>query len=275
MAKQDEGREPGQPEEIRGDAAPAGEQSAKPAGEGKPPREAKPRAEGQAAKGGGSAKDGKGAKEGKPGKEGKAPKDKGGKDKGAKGGPPAEPEIVPVPRMKIHYEQEVVPALRKRFGYANKHQIPRLEKIVINMGVGDALTNPRFLDAAAEDLGSIAGQRPAIRRARKSIANFKLREGVAIGTMVTLRGPRMFEFLDRLINVAVPRIRDFRGLSSRGFDGRGNYSFGIKEQIIFPEIKYDKVEKIRGMDVIMVTTARTDEEGLELLKAMRMPFRER
>ena len=180
-----------------------------------------------------------------------------------------------MPRLKIHYEKEVIPQLRKRFGYRNAHQVPRLQKIVLNMGVGEALTNPRFLDAAAGDLGSIAGQRPATRRARKSIANFKLREGAAIGAMVTLRGPRMYEFLDRLINVAVPRIRDFRGLSSRSFDGRGNYSFGIKEQIIFPEIKYDKVEKIRGMDIILVTTARTDEEGLELLKAMRVPFRER
>ncbi|MFH1143606.1 MAG: 50S ribosomal protein L5 [Candidatus Eisenbacteria bacterium] len=178
-------------------------------------------------------------------------------------------------RLRLHYDKEVVPYLLKRFEYRNRHQVPKLEKIVLNMGVGDALQNPRFMDAAVEDLTAIAGQRPAVRRARKSIANFKLREGQAIGTMVTLRGARMYEFLDRMINVAVPRIRDFRGLSSRSFDGRGNYSFGIREQIIFPEIRYDKVEKIRGLDVIMVTTARTDEEGLELLKAMRMPFRER
>jgi large subunit ribosomal protein L5 len=196
--------------------------------------------------------------------------------KGKKGGKPkAPPEPAPVPNLKVHYHGEVLDQLRKRFGYQNTHQVPRLKKIVLNMGVGDALQNPRFLDAAVEDLAAIAGQRPAVRRARKSIANFKLREGAAIGTTVTLRGARMYEFLERLISVAVPRIRDFRGLSPKGFDGRGNYSFGIKEQIIFPEIKYDKVEKIRGMDVTMVTSAENDEEGFALLKAMRMPFRER
>jgi large subunit ribosomal protein L5 len=184
-------------------------------------------------------------------------------------------EAGPVPRMKTLYHQEVVGQLQKRFGYSNLHEVPKLSMIVLNMGAGDALGNIRFLEAAAEDLAVITGQKPVIRRAKKSIANFKLREGNPIGTSVTLRGARMYEFLDRMISVAIPRIRDFRGLSPKGFDGRGNYNFGIKEQIIFPEIRYDKVEKIRGMNVTIVTSARTDEEGFELLKAMRMPFRER
>ncbi len=204
----------------------------------------------------------------------KAPKGKGAPGKApAKAAAPEEP--APPPRLRLHYEREVSAQLRKRFAYRNPHQVPRLRKIVLNMGTGDALQNARFHEAALEDLGVIAGQKPATRRARKSIANFKLRAGASVGAMVTLRGARMFEFLDRLITAAIPRIRDFRGLSPKGFDGRGNYSFGIKEQIIFPEIRYDKVEKIRGLDVTIVTTARTDEEGYELLKAMRMPFREK
>jgi large subunit ribosomal protein L5 len=207
-------------------------------------------------------------------KEPKAPKKGGGKPKGE--AVPAVPEEpAPVPTLKLHYDGEVIAALKKRFGYGNPHQVPRLVKIVLNMGAGDALTNPKFLEAATADLTAIGGQKPSVRRARKSIANFKLREGVAIGTMVTLRGPRMYEFMERLISVAIPRIRDFRGLSPKGFDGRGNFSFGVKEQIIFPEIRYDKVEKIRGMDVTFVTSANTDEEGYELLKALRMPFRAR
>jgi len=181
----------------------------------------------------------------------------------------------PPPRMKLHYEGEVMGQLKKRFGYKNDHEVPRLEKIVVNMGAGDALGNIRFLEAAQEDLAIICGQRASVRRAKKSIANFKLRSGNPIGAAVTLRGAIMMEFMDRLISVAIPRIRDFRGLSPKGFDGRGNYNFGIKEQIIFPEIKYDKVEKIRGLNVTMVTSAQTDEEGFELLKAMRMPFRDR
>jgi large subunit ribosomal protein L5 len=181
----------------------------------------------------------------------------------------------PPPRMRQHYFEHAVPHLKKRFGYQNTHQIPRLTKIVVNMGVGDALDNIKFLEAAAADLGTIAAQKPAIKKAKKSIASFKLREGNPIGTMVTLRGIRMYEFMDRMISVAIPRIRDFRGLPPKGFDGQGNYNFGIKEHIIFPEISYDKVEKIRGINVTMVTTADTDEEGFELLKAMRMPFRER
>ncbi|MCK4412627.1 MAG: 50S ribosomal protein L5 [Candidatus Eisenbacteria sp.] len=233
----------------------------------------------------GKSKASKATKAGKTPKASKTPKaDKaaqaakgkqGGKGKPERGAKAAPREPVPIPNLRRHYDTEVLGQLRKRFGYRNVHQVPRMKKIVLNMGVGDALQNPRFLDAAADDLSAIAGQRPAIRRARKSIANFKLREGSPIGTMVTLRGTRMYEFLERLISVAVPRIRDFRGLSPKGFDGRGNYSFGIKEQIIFPEIKYDKVEKIRGMDVTMVTSAENDEEGFALLKAMRMPFRER
>ena len=184
-------------------------------------------------------------------------------------------EAGPPPRMKVAYQGEVVARLTKRFGYRNIHEVPVLEKIVLNMGAGDALGNIRYLEAAVEDLAIIAGQRPAIRRAKKSIANFKLRSGNPIGATVTLRGARMYEFMDRMISVAIPRIRDFRGLSPKGFDGRGNYNFGIREQIIFPEIRYDKVEKIRGLNVTIVTTADTDEEAFELLKAMRMPFRER
>jgi large subunit ribosomal protein L5 len=178
-----------------------------------------------------------------------------------------------VPRLKTKYEKEVVPLLMKKFGYKNKMQVPKLVKIVINMGVGDSLANIKLLDAAVGDLTAITGQKPAIRRAKKSIANFKLRAGVPIGCSVTLRGARMYELYDRFVNVAVPRIRDFRGLSPKSFDGRGNYTIGLTEQIIFPEINYDKVEKIRGMDVTIVTSARTNEEALELLKLMNMPFR--
>jgi large subunit ribosomal protein L5 len=154
-------------------------------------------------------------------------------------------------------------------------QAPKLLKIVLNMGVGDAIQDQKLMDAAANEMGQIAGQRPAVRRAKKAISNFKLRAGLPIGCMVTLRGARMFEFYDRLINVALPRIRDFRGINPRSFDGRGNYSVGLTEQIIFPEINYDKVAKVRGMDVTIVTTARTDEEGRELLRLMKMPFRQR
>ncbi len=181
----------------------------------------------------------------------------------------------PPNRIREQYLKEAVPGLMKRFEYTSIMQVPRLEKIVVNMGVGDALQNIKLLDAAVADLEIIAGQKPAVRRAKKSIANFKLRTGAPIGCMVTLRGVRMWEFLDRLMTVAIPRIRDFRGMSPRSFDGRGNYTFGLKEQVIFPEIQYDKVEKIRGMDVTMVTTAKNDEEGYELLKSLRWPFRER
>jgi large subunit ribosomal protein L5 len=179
------------------------------------------------------------------------------------------------PRLATRYLEKVRPALMEKFGYASIMQAPRFEKIVLNMGVGDATQDTKLLDAAANELGQITGQRPAIRRAKKSIANFKLREGVAIGCAVTLRGARMWEFYDRFINVAVPRIRDFRGVNPRSFDGRGNYTVGLTEQIIFPEINLDKVGKIRGMDVTIVTSAKTDEEGRELLRLMSMPFRQR
>ena len=179
------------------------------------------------------------------------------------------------PRLAKFYEQTVRPALMEKFRYTSVMQAPRLVKIVLNMGVGDALVDAKLLDAAANELCAIAGQRPTVRRAKKSISNFKLRAGVAIGCAVTLRGARMFEFYDRLVNVAVPRIRDFRGLNPRSFDGRGNYTMGLTEQIIFPEINYDKVGKVRGLDVTVVTTARTDEEGRELLRLMNMPFRQR
>jgi large subunit ribosomal protein L5 len=177
------------------------------------------------------------------------------------------------PRLATLYLEKVRPALMEKFGYSSVMQAPRFEKIVLNMGVGDATQDAKLLDAAANELGQITGQRPAIRKAKKSIANFKLREGVAVGCAVTLRGARMWEFYDRFINVAVPRIRDFRGVNPRSFDGRGNYTVGLTEQIIFPEINLDKVGKIRGMDVTIVTSAKTDEEGRELLRLMSMPFR--
>jgi large subunit ribosomal protein L5 len=178
-------------------------------------------------------------------------------------------------RLREHYEAKVVPALMEKFQYRSVMQVPRFEKIVVNMGVGDAITDQKFLEMANNELSQITGQKPSIRRAKKSIANFKLRQKLPIGCMVTLRGARMYEFYDRLVNVAVPRIRDFRGLNPRSFDGRGNYSMGLTEQIIFPEINYDRVQKVRGMDVTIVTSAKTDEEGRELLKLMQMPFRQR
>ena len=179
------------------------------------------------------------------------------------------------PRLARHYSERVRPALVEKFKYKSTMQAPHFEKIVINMGVGDAIQDQKLLDAAVVELTQISGQRPAIRRARKSISNFKLREGVPIGCAVTLRGARVYEFYDRLISVAVPRIRDFRGLNPRSFDGRGNYTLGLTEHIIFPEINIEKVGKVRGMDVTIVTSARTDEEGRELLRLMNMPFRVR
>ncbi|MHB9146518.1 MAG: 50S ribosomal protein L5 [Symbiobacteriia bacterium] len=177
-------------------------------------------------------------------------------------------------RMKDKYKAEVLPALQKRFSYANVMQVPKLEKIVVNMGVGDAVQNAKAMDAAVGDLAIVTGQKPVVTKAKKSIANFKIREGMNIGTKVTLRGERMYDFFDRLVNMALPRVRDFRGISPKSFDGRGNYALGLKEQLIFPEIDYDKVEKVRGMDVIIVTSAKTDEEAKELLKLMGMPFKE-
>jgi large subunit ribosomal protein L5 len=181
----------------------------------------------------------------------------------------------PYPRLRKHYHDKVVPELKKAFSYTNQMQVPRLEKIVLNMGVGEATQNPKLLESALAELTQIAGQKPAVRKSKKSIANFKLREGQAVGCAVTLRGNRMYEFYDRLVNVALPRVRDFRGVPPRSFDGRGNYTMGITEQIIFPEIDYDRVEKIRGMDITIVTSARTDEEGRELLRLMNLPFRPR
>lgn len=175
-------------------------------------------------------------------------------------------------RMKDKYLNEVAPALMKKFGYQNVMEIPKIEKVILNMGVGEAVGNPKALDAAVADMTQIAGQRPIVTRAKKSIAAFKIREGMPIGAKVTLRGERMYYFLDKLFNVALPRVRDFRGVSPRAFDGRGNYTLGVKEQLIFPEIEYDKIDKIRGMDIIVVTTAKTDEEARELLKLMGMPF---
>jgi large subunit ribosomal protein L5 len=174
--------------------------------------------------------------------------------------------------MKEKYQDEVTKGLMEKFGYKNVMEIPKIEKVVINMGVGEAVSNPKILDVAVNDMTIIAGQKPVVTRAKKSIAAFKIREGMPIGAKVTLRGERMYQFLDKLLNIALPRVRDFRGVSPKSFDGRGNYTMGIKEQLIFPEIEYDKIDKIRGMDIIIVTTAKTDEEARELLKLMGMPF---
>ncbi len=176
-------------------------------------------------------------------------------------------------RLRAYYEQEVVPALKKEFGIENIMEVPRIEKIVVNMGVGDAVSNAKLVDAAMDDLALITGQKPRLNRARVSVAAFKLRENMPIGCKVTLRGERMYEFFDRLVNLSLPRIRDFRGVPSRGFDGRGNFTMGIKEHIIFPEIEYDKIAQVFGMDITIVTSARTDEQALALLTHMKMPFR--
>jgi len=177
------------------------------------------------------------------------------------------------PRLRTKYEKESVPALMKRFGYKNRMQVPRLQKIVVNLGLGEAVTNPKLMDAAVTELTAIVGQKPVVTRAKKAIATFKLREGMPIGAMVTLRRERMWEFFDRLVSLALPRVRDFRGTSSKAFDGAGNYTLGLREQIVFPEIEFDKVEKIKGMNITFVTTAETDEEAKELLGNLGMPFR--
>jgi len=205
------------------------------------------------------------------------------KKKGADGAPAAETAkpreaapAVPAPpaRLKKRYEAEVRPELMKEFGFKNPMQAPKLEKIVVNMGLGEAINNGKIIDASVEQLGSITGQKPVVTKSRKSIANFKLRQGQSIGAMVTLRGDRMYEFFDRLVSVALPRVRDFKGVSPKAFDGKGNYTLGVREQIIFPEINYDKVEKIKGMNITVVTTARNDEEGRALLRHLGMPFRQ-
>jgi large subunit ribosomal protein L5 len=178
-----------------------------------------------------------------------------------------------MPRLKDKFENEVAPALAKEFGFDNRLAIPRVAKMVVNMGLGEAIANPKAVDAAAADLAAISGQRPIVNKAKTSIATFKLRAGRSVGASVTLRGNRMYEFLDKLMNLALPRIRDFRGVNPKSFDGRGNYSLGLKEQLIFPEIDYDKVDRIRGMDITIVTTAKTDEEARALLELLGMPFR--
>ena len=175
-------------------------------------------------------------------------------------------------RLYDKYVTEVVPALQQKFGYKNVNEIPKLEKVVINMGLGDCKDNPKAMDAAVSELAAIAGQKPVVTKAKKSVANFKVREGMNIGAKVTLRGERMYHFVDKLVNIALPRVRDFHGVSTKAFDGRGNYALGIREQLLFPEIEYDKVDKIRGMEMIFVTTAKTDEESRELLRLLGMPF---
>jgi large subunit ribosomal protein L5 len=206
-------------------------------------------------------------KKGKPGKE--APEAEPQQGKKAKQSKPLEP-----PRLKVRYAKDIIPALMKHFSYKNVMAVPKLEKIVINMGLGEAVANAKILDVAVDELGRISGQRPVVTRAKKSIANFKLRQHMPIGAAVTLRGDRMFEFLDRLTSVVLARVRDFRGVSTKSFDGRGNYTLGLRDQLIFPEISYEKVDKIRGMNVTIVTTARTDDEARELLRQFGMPFRQ-
>ena len=211
------------------------------------------------------------------------PKKKEGGAKPGKGARGAEPkakaavarstEPARPPRLRKFYQESVVPAMVQRFSYKNRMQVPRMQKIVVNMGIGEAIGNSKLLDAAVEDMRQITGQQPVVTKAKKSIANFKLREGMPIGCRVTLRGAHMWEFFDRLVNVALPRIRDFRGVPTKSFDGRGNYTLGLKEQITFPEIDYDKIVQLLGMDITFVTTARTDEESRELLALMNMPFR--
>jgi large subunit ribosomal protein L5 len=233
-------------EKAKPDAKPAG---GKPAGGGKPAKGAPPA----------------------------ATKKSGGKEKGQQTIAGARPKLPAdyIARMQTQYVEKVVPALQKRFQFDNPMQVPRLLKVVVNVGVGEAVTNPRLIDGVVKELSLITGQRPAIAKARKSISNFKLREGMPIGVFVTMRKTQMWEFLDRLISLATPRIRDFRGLPDKGFDGRGNYTVGLKEQIIFPEIDLDSVEKIRGMDITFVTTAKNDMEAYELLKELGLPMRKR
>jgi large subunit ribosomal protein L5 len=195
--------------------------------------------------------------------------------KQAKADKPAHKEAAPTqpPRLKVHYETSVVPALMKQFGYKTKMQVPRIKKITLNMGVGEAVADKKIMDNAVGDMQKVAGQKPVVTLSRKSVAGFKIRDGYPVGCMVTLRNRRMYEFLDRLVTIALPRVRDFRGVSGRSFDSRGNYNMGIKEQIIFPEIEYDKIDALRGMNISITTTAKTDEEAKALLAAFRFPFR--
>ena len=213
----------------------------------------------------------------KDGGKGKSDKKGKGADKhesaAAAGGPAIELAADYKPRLRVHYDSKVIPALTKRFSYKNPMMVPRLQKVVVNMGLGAAVQNPKIIDSGVEDLRSITGQKPVVTRARKSIATFKLRENLPIGAMVTLRAERMWEFVDRLISLSLPRVRDFKGVSNKGFDGKGNFTMGLREQIIFPEIDYDKVDAIKGMNISFVTTARTDEEGRALLAELGIPFR--
>jgi large subunit ribosomal protein L5 len=242
--------------------APKPDRPAKAAEGEKPARQAKPGKEGggdKAAKGPKGPRDGKGA-----------PKDKGAaKEKVARTPRPKDYK----PRMKTHYEKVVREEMAKQFGYKNRMQIPRIEKVVLNMGVGEAVNDRKKVDAAAKDLSMIAGQRPVITRARKSVATYKVRDGMAIGCKVTLRGDRMYEFVDRLVTIALPRVKDFRGLNPKSFDGRGNFAMGLKEHIVFPEIDYDQVDEVWGMDVIVCTTAGNDDEARALLRGFNFPFR--
>jgi large subunit ribosomal protein L5 len=210
----------------------------------------------------------------KPKKEAQPAKKEAAAAKAAAPAQPAAPEVPPPPaRLAVYYREKVIPDLMQKHGYKTMMQVPRIRKITINMGVGETTTDKKVLDAAVADMTKIAGQKPVITKSRKSIANFKIRAGFPVGCMVTLRGARMYEFLDRLVNVAMPRIRDFRGVSNRAFDGRGNYSLGFKEQIIFPEIDYDKIDMLRGMNIAITTTAKTDDEARSLLAAFRFPFK--
>ena len=245
-------------------------QGAKPAKEGGGPQPAK--------EGGGRQPEGAKGKGGaKPGREGGGQKPEGGKGKGqkpAEGSKEKAPKLpVKEPRLRVLYREKVAKALREEFSYPSVQQVPKLEKIVVSMGVGEALANKKLLDAAVKELAQITGLKPIRTKAKKSIANFKVRKGNEIGAMVTLRGYHMYEFLDRLANVALPRVKDFRGINPNAFDGRGNYALGLTEQIIFPEIDYDKIERVSGMNIAICTTARTDQEGRQLLTALGMPFR--
>jgi large subunit ribosomal protein L5 len=213
-------------------------------------------------------------KKAKPEKKGK-PAEQAAAPEHAKAPEPAVPQRPAAPaRLRQRYEQAVRPELMKELGFKNPMQAPKLEKIVVNMGLGEAINNGKIIDASVEQLGAITGQKPVVTKSRKSIANFKLRQGQSIGAMVTLRGDRMYEFFDRLVSIALPRVRDFKGVSPKAFDGKGNYTLGVREQVIFPEINYDKVEKIKGLNITVVTTARNDEEGRALLRHLGMPFRQ-
>jgi large subunit ribosomal protein L5 len=241
------------------------EKGEKPEKAPKAPKGEAPAAEAKAPKGDKAAKGGEKAAKGG---------DKGGDKGGKKGKEEAKPqEKAGPPRLRVLYHKEIVQKLKEQFSYKNAMEIPRLVKITLNMGLGKAIENVKILDTAVEEMAAIGGQKPVITRAKKSIANFKLRQGMPIGVMVTLRRERMYEFLDRLVNVALPRVRDFKGTATKAFDGKGNYSLGLKEQIIFPEINYDKIDKIKGMNITIVTTAKTDEEGRALLSFFGMPFR--